>query len=74
MSKSQTQHALSIVDTFKSKLSQSGVEHVGAKHFNELALLIEAAIDSAVFSEMEVTADRVSQLAHEIRSNAEKFD
>ena len=74
MSKSQTQHAREVVDALKQKLSKSGVEHVGQKHFDELQLLIESAIDSAVFLELERVADQVSSLAHQIRHNAETFD
>jgi len=74
MSRSQTQHALDVVNTFKSKLSKSGVDHVGQKHFDELQLLIESAIDSAVFLEIERIANRVDNLAHDIRKSAESFD
>lgn len=74
MSKKQTHHAHEVVNAFKQKLSQSGIDHVGQKHFDELQLLIESAIDSAVFLEMQRVADRVSSLAHEIRNSADHFD
>lgn len=74
MSKKQTHHANEVVNAFKQKLSQSGIDHVGQKHFDELQLLIESAIDSAVFLEMQRVADRVSSLAHEIRNSADHFD
>jgi predicted Co/Zn/Cd cation transporter (cation efflux family) len=74
MSKNQTQHAQDVVNAFKEKLSKSGIEHVGQKHFDELQLLIESAIDSAVFLEIESVADKVDSLAHQIRNSAEHFE
>lgn len=74
MSKNQTSHALDVVNAFKEKLSKSGLDHVGQKHFDELQLLIESAIDSAVFLEMERVADRIDSLARDIRNSAERFD
>lgn len=74
MSQSQTNHALSVVEAFKEKLSKSALEHVGQKHFDELALLIESAIDSSVFIEMEKVANRIDVFAKDVRNSAEKFD
>ncbi len=74
MSQKQTHHAQNVVNAFKDKLSKSGVEHVGQKHFDELQLLIEAAIDAAVFMELERAADQADSLAQAIRNNAERFD
>ena len=74
MTQKQTQHAQQVVNTFKDRLSKSGIEHVGQKHFDELQLLIESAIDAAVFMEMERVADQVDSLAHSIRNAAERFD
>ena len=74
MSKSQTEHAQKVVASFKEKLSKSGVEHVGQKHFDELQLLIESAIDSAVFLELENVVDKLETLTHDVRRSAESFD
>lgn len=74
MSQSQTDHAQQVVDSFKEKLSKSGLEHVGQKHFDELQLLIESAIDSAVYLEIERIADKLDSLSHEVRQSAERFD
>lgn len=74
MSKSQTEHAHQVVEAFKTKLSKSAIEHVGQKHFEDLALLIESAIDSSVLMELETVADRVTLLAKDIRDKAEKFE
>lgn len=74
MSKSQTQHAKQVVAAFKEKISKSASEHIGQKHFDELELLIEAAMDSAVFIEMERVAEKMTTFANDIRNSAERFD
>lgn len=74
MTQKQTRHAQDVVEAFKDKLSKSGVDHVGQKHFDELQLLIESAIDSAVFLELERIADQIDSLAHNVRHNAEHFE
>ncbi|MCF6217136.1 MAG: phosphatase [Gammaproteobacteria bacterium] len=64
-------HAEHIVDAFKSKLSKSGVEHVGEKHFDELSLLIESAISTAVLEEVEHAMDKVQQTLTSLRREVE---
>ena len=64
-------HAERVVNTFKDKLSKSGREHVGDKHFDELALMIESAISTAVLEESEHAADRLQELVNSIRKGAE---
>ncbi len=64
-------HAERLVNAFKNKLSKSGREHVGDKHFDELTLLIESAISTAVLEETEHVADRLQELANSIRKGAE---
>lgn len=67
-------HAHEIVERFKGMLSESGRQHIGAKHFDELALLIESGISSAVLDELEIAANKMDNLAHEVRNYAESFD
>ena len=74
MSKRQTEHARSVVAAFKEKLSKSAVEHVGARHFEDLELLVESAVDAAVFIEVERIADRLEKVVGEVRLVAERFD
>ena len=64
-------HAERMVESFKEKLSKSGREHVGDKHFDELTLMIEAAISSAVLLELQRAADRVDEVVALIRKDAE---
>ncbi len=74
MSHRHREHARQVVHQFNDMLSPSGREHVGQRHFDELALLVEAAISSAVLEEMEGVADRLEALAREMRNQAEHFD
>ncbi len=64
-------HAEHIVDAFKNKLSKSGVEHVGEKHFDELSLLIESAVSTAVLEEVEHAMDKVQQTLTSLRQEVE---
>lgn len=64
-------HAERLVDAFKNKLSKSGREHVGDKHFDELALMIESAISTAVLEETEHAADKLQKTVDSIRKGAE---
>jgi len=64
-------HAKHIVSTFKEKLSKSGVDHVGDRHFDELELLIESAISTAVLEEVEHALDRVQEVVTSSRKDVE---
>lgn len=64
-------HAERVVDTFKGKLSKSGREHVGDRHFDELVLMIESAISTAVLEEVEHAVDRIHTVVEAIRKDAE---
>lgn len=74
MTQRQREHAQQVVNRFRDMLSQSGREHVGEKHFDELSLLIESAISTAILEELEKAADRMDQLAHDLRNFAEHYD
>lgn len=74
MSHTQAKHAKQVVETFKNLLSESGRQHVGIHHFEELELLIESAITSSVLEEMEGCADKIQELAQEMRYKAEHYD
>lgn len=71
MNRKHMPHAQHVVDAFKNKLSDSGRQHVGEKHFDELALLIESAISTAVLEEVEHAADALEEMAKKMRNNAE---
>ena len=68
----RTEHAKEISNRFREIIEQSG-DSLPEKHYNELALLIEAGIDTALVDKLETVADNVEQLAQQIRRDAEKF-
>lgn len=74
MTMKQTQHAHQVVNSFKAMLPDAMVNDIGDSHFEELALLVESAISSSVLMEMEKAADRIDQLAHDMRNFAEHFE
>jgi len=68
-----TNHAQEIAQRFRSLVEDSG-DSLPAQHYNELSLLIEAGIDTALFESLEKIADKMDSLSHKIRHNAEFFD
>lgn len=64
-------HAERVVNGFKERLSQSGREHVGERHFDELTLMVESAISTAVLEAVEQAADRLHEVVTSIRKEAE---
>lgn len=74
MSENQREHAKQVVSRFRSVLDEAGVEAVGDGHFDELELMIESAISSAVLDQTESLADRLERMALDVRHNAETFD
>jgi len=69
----RTQHAKEITNRFREMVEQDG-DILPAKHYDELALLIEAGIDTALVEKLEKVADKVDKLAHNIRNDAELFN
>lgn len=74
MTKSQTRHAEQVVDQFRELLSATGRQHVGEKHFAELALLIEAAIDAAVLEENANYVCELEQILRRMKRSGDHFD
>ena len=69
----KTQHAQQIADRFRELVSDAG-DSLSEEHYDELALLIEAGIDTALVEHMEKIADKLQQLANAVRNDAEFFD
>jgi hypothetical protein len=69
----RTEHAQQITDRFRDLVETAG-DSLPANHYDELSLLIEAGIDTALVDYMEKMASKLESMAHEIRSSAENFD
>lgn len=67
----ELKHAEKIVEHFKQVLEEEEVSQIGDEHFDQLALMIEAAINASVLATQEKTADQMIKLAEKIRSRAE---
>lgn len=69
----RTEHAKEISNRFREMVEQSG-ESISNSHYDELSLLIEAGIDTALVEILENTADKIESLAHDVRNKAEHFE
>lgn len=74
MTKRQTKHAEQVVEHFKELLSESGRQHVGEKHFEQLALLVESAIDAAVLEESGAYIGQLEEIISRMKRSTERFD
>ena len=68
-----TEHAREIADRFRELVEAAG-DSLPANHYGELALLIEAGIDTTLVESLEKIADKMDGFSHAIRQNAEFFD
>jgi len=69
----RSKHARDVAERFRELVEASGDSLVNT-HYDELALLIEAAIDTTLVEQLEVTAKQLETLAHDLRNNAEFFE
>ncbi|MGB5540609.1 MAG: phosphatase [Gammaproteobacteria bacterium] len=69
----QTDHAQAMTDRFHELVEQSG-DSLPENHYDELRLIIEAGLDTALAEMMENIADKLTAMAHDIQHDAEFFD
>ncbi len=69
----RTEHAQEIADRFRELVTDAG-DSLDSAHYDELSLLIEAGIDAALVDYIEMTANRLEKMAHEVRHSAEFFE
>jgi hypothetical protein len=69
----QTKHAQAMTDRFRELLEQSG-DSLPENHYDELRLIIEAGLDTALAETMESIVGKLNALAQDIQHNAEFFD
>lgn len=74
MTELQASHAKKVVDRFKEMLGEELTTSLSEQHLDELELLIESAIDAAVFDVEESIVARLNELTSDIQSDAERFD
>jgi len=74
MSKRYERHVESVLQAFLDLLEPQARGSLSQEHLDELQMLMESAISTAVLEQLEAVADEVSDLGVLIRRRAEKFD
>ena len=69
----QTKHAEQMVNRFRELVEDAG-DSLSANHYNELTLIIEAGLDTALLENLARVTEKLTSLAHDIQHNAEFFD
>ncbi len=61
-----------MTDRFRELVEESG-DSLPAAHYDELKLIIEAGLDTALLEAMEKIAGELNRVAHNIQNKAEFF-
>jgi hypothetical protein len=69
----RTKHAQEITERFRELVEIAG-DSLPEAHYKELALLIEAGIDTALVDSLEKIATRLEDMSHDLRHSAEFFE
>ena len=69
----QSDHAQAMADRFRELLEESG-DSITESHYDELKLIIEAGLDTALVEAMTKIAGELSRMAENIQTKAEKKD
>jgi len=69
----QTKHAEQMVNRFRELVEDAG-DSLSTNHYNELTLIIEAGLDTALLENLARVTEKLTSLAHDIQHNAEFFD
>lgn len=69
----RSNHAQEITNRFRELVENAG-DTLPPHHYDELSLLIESGIDTALVDYMERLATRLTKLAAEVRKGAEFFE
>jgi len=62
-----------MVTRFRELVEDAG-DSLSVNHYNELKLIIEAGLDTALLEAMEKVALQLDDVSHDIRHNASFFD
>ena len=74
MSQHYEEHAKQVATAFFELLEDSVKSGISEAHRDQLAMLIEASISTAVFEQLEKAAGQVAQLSSQLRQHAERYD
>ena len=68
----QSDHAQAMADRFRELVEESG-NSLPENQYDELRLIIEAGLDTALVEVMEKISSQLSRMANEIQNKAEFF-
>jgi hypothetical protein len=74
MTRNHKNHSNEIVRNFKELLPAEALQAIDEEHFEELALMIESALCTAVLEHIEEAADQLTALAKAFRKKVEHFE
>lgn len=74
MSEHYERHAEQVADAFLDLLEKDVRAGIPDHHRAELAMLVEAAISTAVLEQLEHAANEIAALSDRLRSYAEHYD
>jgi hypothetical protein len=69
----QSDHARAMAERFRELIEDAG-DSLPEKHYEELKLIIEAGLDTALVEVMEKIAGQLNKMSHDIQNNAEFFN
>ena len=69
----QSDHAQAMAERFRELVEDAG-DSLPANHYDELKLIIEAGLDTALVEVMEKIAGELNRMSHDILNNAEFFN
>ena len=69
----QSDHAKAMAERFRELVEDAG-DSLPVEHYDELKLIIEAGIDTALIEVMEKIANKLTRMSHDIQNKAEFFN
>jgi len=69
----QNEHDQAMTERFRELVEQSG-DSLPDNHYDELRLIIEAGLDTALAETMKDIAGKLTDMAHDIQHDADFFD
>lgn len=69
----QSDHAQAMAERFRELVEDAG-DSLPENHYEELKLIIEAGLDTALVEAMEKIAGELNKMSQEIQNNAEFFN
>lgn len=66
----ESKHAEKVIEGFSALLSEEAKAHISEEHLQELALMVEAAIDASVIGVLAEYGGKLAAIADEMQKRA----